>query len=52
MGALLILAAKHTDCLKLFDNTFSLLTIDTEILLDLYEDLRKCMEEDGFFELS
>ena len=35
MGAILILAAKHTDCLKLFDNTFSLLTIDTEILLDL-----------------
>ena len=30
-----ILAAKHTDCLKLSDNTFSLLTIDTEILLDL-----------------
>ena len=35
MGAIFILAAKHTDCLKLSDNTFSLLTIDTEILLDL-----------------
>ena len=35
MGAILILTAKHTDCLKLSDNTFSLLTIDAEILLDL-----------------